>query len=175
MLANLDQSSQHSTVARPGAWNDPDMLEVGNGGMTDDEYRAHISLWAIQAAPLIAGNDLRSMSEATRIILTNPEVLAVDQDSLGAQGILVWEPVPDLQVWAKPLRNGTHAVVLLNRSAKADTISAYLSRVGIHTDSASVRDLWSHAEIGKVKGRYSALVKPHSALMLRMIAVGKAP
>jgi alpha-galactosidase len=175
MLANLDQSSQHSTAARPGAWNDPDMLEVGNGGMTDDEYRAHISLWAIQAAPLIAGNDLRTMSEATRIILTNPEVLGVDQDSLGAQGILVWEPVPDLQVWAKPLRNGTHAVVLLNRSAKADTISAYLSRIGIRTDSASVRDLWSHAEIGKVKGRFSAAVKPHSALMLRMIAVGKEP
>jgi alpha-galactosidase len=175
MLANLDQSSQHSTVARPGAWNDPDMLEVGNGGMTDDEYRAHMSLWAIQAAPLIAGNDLRTMSEATRIILTNPEVLAVDQDSLGAQGIIVWEPVPDLQVWAKPLRNGTHAVVLLNRSARADTINAYLSRVGIHSDSASVRDLWSHSEIGKVKGRFSALVRPHSALMLRMTAIGKAP
>jgi len=173
MLANLDQSSQHSSVTRPGAWNDPDMLEVGNGGMTDDEYRAHISLWAIQAAPLIAGNDLRGMSEATRIILTNPEVLAVDQDSLAAQGILVWEPVPDLQVWARPLRNGTHAVVLLNRSEKADTITAYLPRVGIHTDSASVRNLWSHAEIGKVKGKYSAEVKPHSAVMLRMMAVGK--
>jgi alpha-galactosidase len=115
------------------------------------------------------------MSEATRIILTNPEIIAVDQDSVGAQGILVWEPVPDLQVWAKPLRNGTHAVALLNRSAKADTISAYLSRVGIHTDSAIVRDLWSHAEVGKVKGKFSALVKPHSALMLRMMAVGKAP
>ena len=175
MLSNLDQSSQHSTVARPGAWNDPDMLEVGNGGMTDDEYRAHMSLWAIQAAPLIAGNDLRTMSEATKTILTNPEVLAVDQDSLGAQGILAWEPVPDLQVWAKPLRNGTHAVVLLNRSAKPDSITVYLSRVGIRADSASVRDLWSHAEIGRVKGRFSALVKPHSALMLRMAAVGKRP
>jgi alpha-galactosidase len=172
MLANLDQSAQHSTVARPGAWNDPDMLEVGNGGMTDDEYRAHMSLWAIQAAPLIAGNDLRSMSEATKVILTNPEVLAVDQDSLGVQGILVWEPVPELQVWAKRLRNGTHAVVLLNRSARADTITAYLSRVGIRSDSASVRDLWSHTELGKVKGRYSAAVKPHSAVMLRMTAVG---
>ncbi len=173
MLANLDQSAQHSHIARPGAWNDPDMLEVGNGGMSDDEYRAHMSLWAIQAAPLIAGNDLRNMSEATRIVLTNPEVIAVDQDSLGAQGILVWEPEPDLQVWEKPLRNGTHAVVLLNRSAKADTITAYLPRVGIHTDSASVRDLWAHAEVGKVKGKYSAEVRPHSALMLRFMAIGK--
>ena len=173
MLANLDQSAQHSHIARPGVWNDPDMLEVGNGGMTDDEYRAHMSLWAIQAAPLIAGNDLRGMSEATRIILTNPEVIAVDQDSLGAQGILVWEPVPDLQVWERPLRNGTHAVVLLNRSAKTDTITAYLPRVGIHTDSASIRDLWAHAEVGKVKGKYSAEVRPHSALMLRFMAIGK--
>lgn len=173
MLANLDQSAQHSHIARPGAWNDPDMLEVGNGGMTDDEYRAHMSLWAIQAAPLIAGNDLRDMSEATRVILTNPEVIAVDQDSLGAQGILVWEPVPELQVWERPLRNGTRAVVLLNRSAKADTITAYLPRVGIHTDSASVRDLWAHAEVGKVKGKYSAEVRPHSALMLRFMPIGK--
>jgi len=85
----------------------------------------------------------------------------------------VWATVPELQVWAKPLRNGTHAVVLLNRSAKADTITAYLSRVGIHTDSATVRDLWTHAEIGKVKGRYSTEVKPHSAVMLRMMAIGR--
>jgi alpha-galactosidase len=173
MLANLDQSSQHSHIAHPGAWNDPDMLEVGNGGMTDDEYRAHMSLWAIQAAPLIAGNDLRKMSEATRIILTNPEVIAVDQDSLGAQGILVWESKPELQVWAKPLRNGTKAVVLLNRSEKADTITAYLPRVGIHTDSASVRDLWAHAEVGKVKDHYSTEVRPHSAVMLRFMAIGR--
>ncbi|MGH7603292.1 MAG: sugar-binding protein, partial [Gemmatimonadaceae bacterium] len=173
MISNKYNSAKNSHNARPGACNDPDMLEVGNGGMSDDEYRAHMSLWAIQAAPLIAGNDLRNMSEATRIVLTNPEVIAVDQDSLGAQGILVWEPEPDLQVWEKPLRNGTHAVVLLNRSAKADTITAYLPRVGIHTDSASVRDLWAHAEVGKVKGKYSAEVRPHSALMLRFMAIGK--
>src|SRR6185503_19785389 len=89
MLCNLDQSAQNAAVAGPGHWNDPDMLEVGNGGMTDAEYRAHMSLWALEAAPLIAGNDLRSMSDSTRAILTNPEVIAVDQDSLGAQGYLV--------------------------------------------------------------------------------------
>jgi alpha-galactosidase len=173
MLSNLDQSSQHSSVARPGAWNDPDMLEVGNGGMTDDEYRAHMSLWAMQAAPLIAGNDLRTMSEATRIILTNPEVIGVDQDSLGAQGILVQEPAPELQVWAKPLRNGSHAVVLLNRSEKADTISAELPRLGVHADSASVRDLWAHAELGRVGGRFSSVVPPHAAVMVRVTALGR--
>ena len=83
MLANLDQNGQHATAARPGAWNDPDMLEVGNGGMTNDEYRAHFSLWAIMAAPLIAGHDVRTMSDSTKAILLNREVIAVDQDSLG--------------------------------------------------------------------------------------------
>ncbi len=171
MLANLDQSGQHSTVEKPGAWNDPDMLEIGNGGMTDDEYRAHLSLWAIVAAPLIAGNDVRSMSAATKAILLNPEVLTVDQDSLGKQGIIVWEPLPELQVWAKPLRDGSKAVALLNRSSKADTITAYFSRAGIRTDSATVRDLWSHLELGRFKGKYSTVVKPHAAAMLRLTAI----
>src|SRR6266849_1019285 len=89
MLVNLDLSAQHAYTAGPGAWNDPDMLEVGNGGMTDDEYRAHVSLWAILAAPLIAGNDIRAMAPATRDVLTNREVIAVDQDSLGVEGALV--------------------------------------------------------------------------------------
>ncbi len=171
MLANLDQSGQHSTVEKPGAWNDPDMLEIGNGGMTDDEYRAHLSLWAIMAAPLIAGNDVRAMSPATKAILLNSEVLAVDQDSLGKQGIIVWEPVPELQVWAKPLRDGSKAVALLNRSSKADTITTYFSRAGIRTDSAKVRDLWSHAELGRFKRKYSTVVKPHSAAMLKLTAI----
>jgi alpha-galactosidase len=171
MLANLDQSGQHATVARPGAWNDPDMLEIGNGGMTDDEYRAHLSLWAIMAAPLIAGNDVRTMSAVTKAVLLNPEVIAVDQDSLGAQGILVWEPQPELQVWAKPLRDGSRAVALLNRSPNADTITAYFSRVGLHTDSARVRDLWSHSEVGRFKGKYSTVVRPHGAVMVRVTPI----
>jgi alpha-galactosidase len=171
MLANLDQSGQHSTAARPGAWNDPDMLEIGNGGMTDGEYRAHLSLWAIMAAPLIAGNDVRTMSAATREILLNPEVLAVDQDPLGKQGIVVWEPVPELQVWAKPLRDGSSAVVLLNRSSKPDSITAYFSRALVHTDSARIRDLWSHSDVGRFKGKYSTIVAPHAAVMVRLTPI----
>src|SRR5207245_124793 len=115
MPSLLDLSSQHASVARPGAWNDPDMLEVGNGGMTDGEYRAHFSLWAIMAAPLMAGNDVRAMSPATRDILTNAEVISVDQDSLGVQGMLVREGPPELQAWAKPLKDGARAVALLDR------------------------------------------------------------
>lgn len=139
--------------------------------MTDDEYRAHMSLWAIMAAPLIAGNDVRTMAAETKAILLNPEVIAVDQDSLGKQGILVWEPVPELQVWAKPLRDGSRAVALLNRSSKPDTITAYFSRAGIHTDSARVRDLWSHSEVGRFKGKYSTVVRPHAAVMVRLMPI----
>src|SRR5712691_3565878 len=116
IISRVDLSSQYALTAGPGGWNDPDMLEVGNGGMTDDEYRAHFSLWAVMAAPLIAGNDVRTLAAATRDILENREVLAVDQDSLGAQGTIVWERPPELQVWMKPLQDGSRAVVLLNRS-----------------------------------------------------------
>jgi alpha-galactosidase len=168
MLSNLDQSAQHSTVARPGAWNDPDMLEIGNGGMSADEYRAHMSLWAMQAAPLIAGNDLRTMSAETRAILTNAEVIAVDQDSLGAQGILVSSGPPERQVWSKPLRDGSRAVVLLNRSTTPDSITVSFARAGIHNDSASVRDLWRHSDLGRFGRHYTTVVGGHSAVMLRI-------
>ena len=171
MLGNLDQNAQHRGVAGPGAWNDPDMLEVGNGGMTDDEYRAHFSMWAIEAAPLIAGNDIATMSEATRTILTNREVIAVDQDALGKQGYLVWSEGPELQVWMKPLAHGARAVALLNRSSAPAKITAYLSRVGLHVDSATVRDLWKHEELGKVGGKFTAEVPSHGVVMVRMAAV----
>ena len=172
MLSNLDQSAQHYTVARPGAWNDPDMLEIGNGGMSADEYRAHMSLWAMQAAPLIAGNDLRTMSAETKEILTNAEVIAVDQDSLGAQGILVSSGPPERQVWSKPLRDGSRAVVVLNRSTTPDSITVSFARAGIHRDSATVRDLWRHAEVGRFARRYTTVVAGHSAAMLRITPIG---
>lgn len=171
MLDNLDQSAEHATVAGPGAWNDPDMLEVGNGGMTDEEYRAHFSLWAIMAAPLIAGNDLRDMSAPTIATLTNREVIAVDQDSLGAQGILVWERPPELQVWAKPLRDGARAIALLNRSSAVARITAYFSRAGLRTDSAQVRDLWSHQDLGKFGRQFVSAVPAHGVVLIRATPV----
>lgn len=171
MLDNLDQSAEHATAAGPGAWNDPDMLEVGNGGMTDAEYRAHFSLWAIMAAPLIAGNDLRNMSAATIATLTNPEVIAVDQDSLGAQGMLVWERPPELQVWAKPLRDGSRAIALLNRSSAPARITAYFTRAGIHTDSAQVRDLWLHKELGRFGRQFADTVPAHAVVLVRATPV----
>ena len=168
MLANLDISGQHASAAGPGAWNDPDMLEVGNGGMTDDEYRAHFSLWAITAAPLIAGNDVRTMSPATRAILLNPEVIAVDQDSLGVQGTLVAEPAPTLQVWMKPLAGGARAVVLLNRSELQTVITAPFWRLKLPPGPAAVRDLWAHADLGAHRDRFGATVPAHGVVMLRI-------
>ena len=163
----VDLNAQYAASAGPGSWNDPDMLEVGNGGMTDDEYRAHFSLWALMAAPLMAGNDLRSMSQETRDILTNAEVIAVDQDSLGSQGMLVEEQAPDLQVWMKPLKDGSRAVVLFNRSALQTSITTNWWGLRLR-GAATVRDLWAHADKGSFTGHYSAVVPAHGAVMLRV-------
>ena len=170
MIAILDLSSQHGHAASPGAWNDPDMLEVGNGGMTDDEYRAHFSLWAVIAAPLMAGNDVRTMTAVTRDMLTNKEVIAVDQDSLGVQGMLVQEPAPDLQVWSKPLADGSRAVVLLNRSGLQTVITASWRALGLR-GSARVRDLWTHSDAGAMTDRFNATVPAHGVVMIRITPV----
>jgi len=178
MLGILDLNAQYWQSAGPGSWNDPDMLEVGNGGMTNTEYRAHFSLWAIMAAPLMAGNDLRTIvgdsrqARAIREILTNQEVIAVDQDSLGVQGKLVQSSPPELQVWAKPLADGSRAVVLFNRASVSTTMSVSWGRIGIGTDTAMVRDLWAHEDVGKVGRRYSATVPSHGVVMLRVTPVG---
>ncbi|HEY2806786.1 MAG TPA: glycoside hydrolase family 27 protein [Gemmatimonadales bacterium] len=167
LLRILDLSSQYS-AAGPGAWNDPDMLEVGNGGMTDDEYRAHFSLWALMAAPLMAGNDLRTMSQATHDILTNPEVIAVDQDSLGEQGKLVDESGPDLQTWMKPLKDGSRAVVLFNRTALQTSMSVSWGRARLPRGSARVRDLWTHEERGTFADHFNAVVPAHGVVMVKI-------
>jgi alpha-galactosidase len=173
MLRNADLSSLHQDVAGPGGWNDPDMLEVGNGGMTDAEYRAHFSLWAIMAAPLLAGNDLRSMSAATREILTNREVIAADQDSLGVQGWLAEQATPGLEVWVKPLRDGARAVLLLNRTDAAARIAADWTAVGLDAKARSrVRDLWAHVDRGTFRGSYAATVPSHAVVMVTVSPAG---
>ena len=175
MLANLDASSVHQAVAGPGGWNDPDMLEVGNGGMSDAEYRAHFSLWAIVAAPLLAGNDLRTMTAATRDILTNPEVIAVDQDSLGVEGWLLKQTEPGLQVWVKPLRDGSRAVAFLNRTEGAATMGVEWSDLGWASGAtARVRDLWLHRDAVGGRGRYDTPVAPHTVVMVRITPAPRA-
>src|SRR5207237_3863185 len=154
MLNILDKQIGLESAAGPGHWNDPDMLEVGNGGMTDDEYRAHFSLWAILAAPLIAGNDLAAMNAQTRSILTNKEVIAVDQDALGRQGTRIAKN-GDEEVWARPLSGGSHAVVLLNRSTKPQDIAIDWQRLGLRPDQqAKIRDLWAGAYLPSSRARF---------------------
>lgn len=172
VLQLIDLNAQYAMAAGPGGWNDPDMLEVGNGGMTDDEYRAHFSMWALMAAPLMAGNDLRHMTHETLAILTNREVIAVDQDSLGVQGMLVAENGPGLQVWSKPLADGARAVVLLNRSGLATAMTATWWRIGLAGTRAEVRDLWAHADRGQFERRFSATVPAHGVVMIRVTPSG---
>jgi alpha-galactosidase len=158
------------SYAGPGHWNDPDMLEVGNGGMTVTEDRTHFSMWAMMAAPLLAGNDLRVMTDATRDILTNAEVIAVDQDLLGVQG----QPISadtTLEVWSKRLSGtATYAVALLNRGDAPADITVTWSMLGLATDSATVRDLWAKQDLGSVTTSYTAQAIPsHGVVMLKVV------
>lgn len=162
----LDLQVGLQSYAGPGHWNDPDMLEVGNGGMSDTEYRSHFSLWALLAAPLIAGNDLRSMRPEIHDILTNKEVIAIDQDALGREGERVAKN-GDLEVWAKRLQDGSRAVILLNRSETEQNISVKWQDIGYPEHlSAEVRDLWQHKDLGKFTGEFSASVAPHGVAMV---------
>ncbi|HEX5184429.1 MAG TPA: glycoside hydrolase family 27 protein [Allosphingosinicella sp.] len=161
-----DMNEPLYSYAGPGHWNDPDMLEIGNGGLSDAEARAHFSLWAMMAAPLIAGNDVANMSEATKKILLNREVIAVDQDPLGVQGHRIWKQGTS-EVWLKPLTGGRQALLLFNRATASATITATWAMLGRTPDQKlRVRDLWAHRDLSRARGSYSALVPPHGAQMV---------
>lgn len=164
MLAIVDHQVGLESFSGPGGWNDPDSLQVGNGGMTDEQYRAQLSMWAVLNAPLIAGNDLRAMDTATRELLTNPAVLEVNQDWGGQQGRRVLSDGPR-EVWAKPMSTGDAAVVLLNRGEAAQQISITPTELGLPDATIyAMRDLWTGSlEFGttvsaQVPGRAAALV-----------------
>ena len=126
-------------------------------------------MWAMLAAPLLAGNDLTSMSAATKAILTNAEVIAVDQDPLGNQGKLAATPQAGLQVWSKTLSNNARAVALFNRNASAANITVTFAQVGFATGQVMVRDLWQHADLGSFATSYTAQNVPsHGIVMLRL-------
>jgi alpha-galactosidase len=153
--------------ARPGHWNDPDMLEIGNGKMTDTEYRTHMSLWSMLAAPLIAGNDVRNMSPAVHEILTNREVIAVDQDPAGRQGKRVWKSGQQ-EVWARGLADGGTAVALFNRAPQAAKVTVRWADAGVQGTPSRIRDLWRHADQQASGAEYSAEVAGHGAVLLRV-------
>lgn len=152
--------------AGPGHWNDPDMLEVGNGGMNAEEYRTHMSLWAILAAPLLAGNDLSTMTPETIAILTNKEVIAVDQDRLGREGDRVSEEGP-IEIWARPLAGGAKAVGIFNRHDTPLSKTVDFQQLG-YDGPVQVRDLWQGKDLGSMTGSYKVVIPGHGVIFLRM-------
>ena len=164
----IDLEAGLESYAGPGHWNDADMLEVGNGGLTNTEARAHFSLWAILASPLMAGNDIRNMTPETKEILLNKDVIAVDQDSLGMQGRKIRDD-GDFEVWSKQLNGGSRAVALLNRSGGEKQMSVSWNELGYPDHiSASVRDLWSKKDLGKLESSFSATVPSHGVVMVKI-------
>ncbi len=169
MVDIFEMQNGIETYAGPGHWNDPDMLEVGNGGMTNNEYQAHFSFWAMLAAPLMSGNDVRSMTPEIKEILTNKEVIAIDQDKLGRQGRRVSKN-GDLEIWARPLSDGGRAVILFNRGTTESEIGVAWEQIAYPNHlSAKVRDLWAHKDLGAFPGGYSTKVAGHSAVMLKVL------
>ncbi|MFF1815036.1 NPCBM/NEW2 domain-containing protein [Streptomyces sp. NPDC058251] len=169
MLSILKQNLPLTPYAGPGHWNDPDMLEVGNGGMTDTEYRSHFSMWSIMAAPLLIGSDLRKASAATFDILDNKEVIAVDQDPLGKQGAVL-SSEGGRWVAAKEMRDGSRAVALFNERGSAQRIATTARAVGLPAAQAyTLRDLWRHRSYNTA-GTIAATVPAHGTVLVRVSA-----
>jgi len=165
MISNAEATDKWWSYAGPGGWNDPDMLEVGNGGMTVDQYRAHFSLWCLMKAPLLIGCDVSRMKDEIFAILTNAEAIAVNQDPLGIQGHKVKTHL-NSEVWAGPLANHAYVVVLLNVGLLETNITATWSDIGIPNGSHCVlRDLWQHRDLGTFSDSIAQVVAKTSAFM----------
>jgi len=168
LVENFQLNARHAVFSAPNSWNDPDMLEVGNPGLNMIEARSHFSMWAISAAPLWAGNDLTRMDAAIRDIYTNAEVIAVDQDPLGAGPTTVREDRKGLQVWMKPLGSigsGESAVLLLNLTLVPAEVSVRWSDLGL-TGKSEVRDLWTHRNLGQIEEGFRVQIPPHGSVLL---------
>jgi alpha-galactosidase len=161
--------------SRPGHWTDPDMLVVGKVGwgpsihdtrLTPNEQITHITLWSLQAAPLLIGCDLSQMSQFTVDLLTNDEVLDVDQDPLGKGASRIWQR-ERLEMWARPLWDGTMAVGLFNRGLREANMTVKWSELGL-SGRQPVRDLWMHKDVGEFKDSFSARVPSHGALLIKV-------
>jgi alpha-galactosidase len=164
----LDKQVGLEVHAGPGHWNDPDMLQVGNDSLTVSESRAHFSLWGLLAAPLMAGNDLRAMSDDVSDILTNEEVISIDQDVLGRQGYKVRDD-GDLEVWVRQLHDGSRAVVLFNRGETDQDMTVNWTEMGYPSEmTVTVRDLWLKRDLGSFSGHFTASVPSHDVIMVRI-------
>ncbi len=164
VLGILDQQVGLELYSGPNAWNDPDMLEVGNPGLTRRESQAHMSLWALLNAPLIAGNDLRDTPAWATRMLTDPDVLAINQDWGGEQGSLLIDD-GDTQVWTKPMSDGRTAAVLLNRGETTEAIDVDTEQLGLPASNRYVvRDVWTDQRYAS-GGTVRASVPGHGAAM----------
>ena len=180
MIGKVDQNSKSAYVAGPGRWNDSDMLEIGNNEFATNFVAAqtHFSLWCIMAAPLLAGNDVTTMSAQSLQILTNAEAIAVDQDSAGEQGIRVDGTAGFGEVWSKPLGYDftTRAVALVNRSTTTATnITCTWTNLGLQAGSATVRDLWAHKDLGTFTDGFTTNVPPKGSVFLKIVGTPLAP
>ncbi len=159
-----NSEAELARYAAPGHWNDPDMLEIGNGKMTEEEYRTHMSLWALLAAPLLAGNDLTKMSPADREILMNKDVIAIDQDALGKQAVRVYQR-GEFSVWTKQLSGGRTAVGLFNSSWTNFAPAVDLGKIAVE-HGGHIHDVWMHEDLGVSHGELSLPVKSHGVRLL---------
>jgi alpha-galactosidase len=153
--------------AAPGHWNDPDMLEIGNGHMSDTEYQTHMSLWSMLAAPLLAGNDLQSQTKETLAILTNRDVIAIDQDKAGKQGKRLTQS-GDSEIWIRDLADGGKAIAFFNRGGQTSEVSLKWSDAGFKSAPKKAEDLWSHKDLKLNGPEYKAAVPSHGVVMLRV-------
>ncbi|MGH9618047.1 MAG: alpha-galactosidase D [Acidobacteriaceae bacterium] len=176
VFSNFDHGI-HPEAQHTGFYNDPDMMVVGMPGMSETQDRVHMALWAISGAPLLVGADITRLSNSALRILTNPEVIAVDQDSLGLQSVLVAESSPGLQVWTKPLADaGNHAVVLLNRTTAPAQIAVKWREIGLVPSSAAiVRNLFAAKALGTFRSSYSSTVPAGDVVMLTIRGKDEKP
>ena len=185
LTIGFDKQTDLQPFAGPGHWNDPDMLVVGmygkgnvaRGGCTDAEYRSHFSLWALLAAPLMIGCDVRNMNEATRSILLNRDIIGINQDRLGCQAYRVGKTAHGMHradVWAKPLADGSIAVGLFNLGdLKERIIGVAWETLGLNDRRACrARDLWAGEDLGVCKGTFSTRVPRHDVCLVRLTPLG---
>jgi alpha-galactosidase len=177
-LQIMDENAGLGKYAGPGHWNDPDMLEVGNGGMSFIEDRAHFTMWCMMAAPLMAGNDLRNMTDETKSILMNKEVIALDQDLLGYQGYRAMT-MGEIELWVKPLMNGDFAICFFNRSDFAKDLNFPWQKHSFNDIGRpdkplefslpwKVRDLWQKKDMGTTREDLQVTLKPHDVVLYRL-------
>lgn len=167
ILKHINLQAPLAGTSRPGAWNDPDMLQIGNGGISMNETRTHFAMWCMLAAPLFLGTDIAALPDETIAILTNPELLAIDKDRLGIQAARVAD-AGGLQTWTRPLADGGFAVAFFNTTSSATTMSASLESLGIPAGSYTLRDATEQTDLGAATDTLSAPVNPHGTVVLRL-------